>query len=534
MTHDVVINDESQYSTWPTGRDLPAGWKPEGFQGSEAECLDHIEKVWTDLTPASVRARPEAAHPATNILTSARLILRELTVAQVAALLDPDARSDEWAEGYPMPGSRNAATGFGRRGPDDLRFGFGMYHLVRAADGLVIGEMGFHQPPSAGSTEVGFGVIESVRGHGYAGEALAELSRWAFSQVGVDEIVARTLADNTPARNLLSRLGFAHTGQDGDFERYVLGAAGLPPAARSFALDEAGQATITEVSAARLPGGLPHDLTFVPGTQPLLSAISQDGRPQAFVQCGALEGVDDEDNHFLHIVVHPEAGRRGLGTRLLSQARLFARAEGKSGLIAATADEDTISNAWMRKHGFTVVGIHGVNQFTPGSAPTATETPAGLTVEQVNPADAAAVDELLDLAVATFGEAELPGGVKLTSDRPSISQYLFPGNASDAESFLLVARRDGRPVGWLATEPVQDGDVSFLGCQVLAEQAGTGVAQALLEALAVWARQEKRTVNAVVEEKGQAEVAAALPGAGFTRQGGRSIWHLDISPAARN
>jgi MbtH protein len=53
--HVVVVNDEEQYSTWPAGRELPAGWRSDGFTGSEEECLAHIEEVWTDMRPASLR-----------------------------------------------------------------------------------------------------------------------------------------------------------------------------------------------------------------------------------------------------------------------------------------------------------------------------------------------------------------------------------------------------------------------------------------------------------------------------------------------
>jgi uncharacterized protein YbdZ (MbtH family) len=53
----VVVNDEEQYSIWPEGRELPAGWRAEGTSGSKEICLDHIEKVWTDMRPRSLRER---------------------------------------------------------------------------------------------------------------------------------------------------------------------------------------------------------------------------------------------------------------------------------------------------------------------------------------------------------------------------------------------------------------------------------------------------------------------------------------------
>jgi MbtH protein len=60
----VVRNGEEQYSIWPAGRDLPAGWSQAGPTGSKAECLAWIDRSWTDLRPASLRAglsRPPAS-----------------------------------------------------------------------------------------------------------------------------------------------------------------------------------------------------------------------------------------------------------------------------------------------------------------------------------------------------------------------------------------------------------------------------------------------------------------------------------------
>jgi MbtH protein len=53
--HAVVVNDEEQYSIWPAERDLPAGWRRDGFTGTEAECLAYIDETWTDMRPASLR-----------------------------------------------------------------------------------------------------------------------------------------------------------------------------------------------------------------------------------------------------------------------------------------------------------------------------------------------------------------------------------------------------------------------------------------------------------------------------------------------
>ena len=39
----VEINDEGQYSIWPSYKSIPAGWRAEGKRGNKADCLAHID-----------------------------------------------------------------------------------------------------------------------------------------------------------------------------------------------------------------------------------------------------------------------------------------------------------------------------------------------------------------------------------------------------------------------------------------------------------------------------------------------------------
>lgn len=55
----VVLNGEEQYSILLADREVPAGWAAEGFRGPRQKCLDHIDLVWTDMRPLSVRRRME-------------------------------------------------------------------------------------------------------------------------------------------------------------------------------------------------------------------------------------------------------------------------------------------------------------------------------------------------------------------------------------------------------------------------------------------------------------------------------------------
>ena len=51
----VVVNDEEQYSIWPSDRTVPLGWRSVGEPRTKTNCLAYIQEVWTDMRPLSVR-----------------------------------------------------------------------------------------------------------------------------------------------------------------------------------------------------------------------------------------------------------------------------------------------------------------------------------------------------------------------------------------------------------------------------------------------------------------------------------------------
>jgi MbtH protein len=59
--YKVVRNQEEQYSIWPADRDNAPGWSDAGPTGTRAECLDYIERVWTDMRPLSLRRQMDDA-----------------------------------------------------------------------------------------------------------------------------------------------------------------------------------------------------------------------------------------------------------------------------------------------------------------------------------------------------------------------------------------------------------------------------------------------------------------------------------------
>ncbi|WP_328677066.1 MbtH family protein [Streptomyces sp. NBC_01261] len=60
-TYLVVANDEGQHSLWPSFVEVPEGWDVVHAEASRQECVDHIERNWTDMRPKSLIAATEAA-----------------------------------------------------------------------------------------------------------------------------------------------------------------------------------------------------------------------------------------------------------------------------------------------------------------------------------------------------------------------------------------------------------------------------------------------------------------------------------------
>lgn len=50
----VLINEEGQYSLWPSFAEVPAGWTIAHPEDGRQACLDYIEQHWTDMRPRSL------------------------------------------------------------------------------------------------------------------------------------------------------------------------------------------------------------------------------------------------------------------------------------------------------------------------------------------------------------------------------------------------------------------------------------------------------------------------------------------------
>lgn len=52
----VLINDAGQYSLWPKEKQIPAGWRATGTEGTKSHCMEYVDSVWLDMKPKVVAA----------------------------------------------------------------------------------------------------------------------------------------------------------------------------------------------------------------------------------------------------------------------------------------------------------------------------------------------------------------------------------------------------------------------------------------------------------------------------------------------
>ena len=97
---------------------------------------------------------------------------------------------------------------------------FGYYQILE--EGVVVGGIGFHGPPRGGLVEVGYGVVESVRGRGLATDALRQILRFAASRPDVSRIRGRTSPDNIASQKVMLAGGMTLVGRDPEFLHFEI------------------------------------------------------------------------------------------------------------------------------------------------------------------------------------------------------------------------------------------------------------------------------------------------------------------------
>jgi RimJ/RimL family protein N-acetyltransferase len=129
-----------------------------------------------------------------------------------------------WAPGFPLATARPAfrlVLEAERAGGTLAPFGVGV--VQRLADGVLIGDAGYHGPPAGdGEVEIGYALVPAARGEGLGGEVARVLTEFALSHRSVRAVTARVEPGNERSVRVLERLGFVPDGRRDALLRYVL------------------------------------------------------------------------------------------------------------------------------------------------------------------------------------------------------------------------------------------------------------------------------------------------------------------------
>ncbi|MDA3644769.1 GNAT family N-acetyltransferase [Saccharopolyspora indica] len=150
-------------------------------------------------------------------LITERLVLRTWTADEATAVLD-GTRSPHWAADFPAEGDRVIA---GLLGENPAWLGAHGHRLVvERASGSVVGSIGLFWPPNDGVLEIGYGIVASRRGRGYATEAARALAEFALTAPDVHTVSAGVELSNPSSVRVLEKAGFRRWTTDGSTARF--------------------------------------------------------------------------------------------------------------------------------------------------------------------------------------------------------------------------------------------------------------------------------------------------------------------------
>lgn len=148
-----------------------------------------------------------AFDPARDVVTD-RLVLRSWTRTDIDAVRT-GTRMPDWADDFPAEGDLVVAGLL----PDNSGWSTAYGHrlIVERSTGLLVGSLGLFWPPSNGELEIGYGIVASRRGRGYAPEAVRALTEFAFTAPEVRAVTAEVEPSNPASVRVLEKCGFRHS-----------------------------------------------------------------------------------------------------------------------------------------------------------------------------------------------------------------------------------------------------------------------------------------------------------------------------------
>jgi RimJ/RimL family protein N-acetyltransferase len=147
------------------------------------------------------------SHPK-PVLETARLALRELTLDDADGLLEifGDAQA-MWA--YPSTKDLAETKSWIQRSIDSYAAnGWGLWGVIRREDGRFLGDCGMLLQPVDGEQvpEIGYHILRSEWGRGYATEAALACRDWFFANTPYDRLVSIVWPPNTASRRVAGRV----------------------------------------------------------------------------------------------------------------------------------------------------------------------------------------------------------------------------------------------------------------------------------------------------------------------------------------
>lgn len=138
------------------------------------------------------------------------VVLRPITVSAARSILTGQPpKGLRVASDYPTEFSIGIAQNAGRPSP------LGPYFVHRSEDDMIVGEIGGGFVET-GTVEIGYAIVGSCQGRGYATDAVRELVRRAWRLAASRRIVAHTPLDNTASCRVLQKARFTLVGQTTD------------------------------------------------------------------------------------------------------------------------------------------------------------------------------------------------------------------------------------------------------------------------------------------------------------------------------
>ncbi|SDJ85655.1 GNAT family N-acetyltransferase [Sediminibacillus albus] len=84
--------------------------------------------------------------------------------------------------------------------------------IIDKSENMIIGDMGFKGGPNGeGIVDIGYSIVPSYRGRGYATEMGKAMVEWALDQPDVKKVMASCDPDNIASIRTLEKIGFQQT-----------------------------------------------------------------------------------------------------------------------------------------------------------------------------------------------------------------------------------------------------------------------------------------------------------------------------------